>query len=119
MSGSGSLRLADADMRDAPVRVSGIRMLGNARTHASFLENEFAGAAAARSLAALHHSLDVAVGRLHSTGVFDSADVEIDLSNVSSGPGHNNGNIYGTPSAVVNIRVKEKTRPYLQVIHMF
>jgi outer membrane protein assembly factor BamA len=103
---SQPIRLGEAEMRDGPLQVSGLRVFGNDRTQASFFEHEFAPALASRSLVALHRNLEAAANRLQSTGVFDSADLELDLSSSARD---------GAPTAVVNVRVKEKTKPFLQV----
>ena len=98
----------DRQVRNVPVDVKGVNIIGNEKTRSEYFNHEFREALACRDLHSLHGQLNLACERLRATGVFKSADIDIQVQE-----GGKNGAI----AAVVNVQVKEKHTPYLQV-HM-
>jgi outer membrane protein assembly factor BamA len=93
-------------VRNYPVHVEGLKIVGNDKTRAEYFDNEFRDALAAPDMKSLAARLDQAAERLRATGVFKSADVNIEVAE-----GGRNGKI----AATVSVQVKEKLTPYLQV----
>lgn len=93
-------------IRNYPVDVKGVNILGNEKTSSIYFDHEFQEALSCPDLHSLHNQLNLACDRLRATGVFKSADVNVKVAE---------GGKDGAIAAIVNVQVKEKHTPYLQV----
>lgn len=93
-------------VRNAPVDVKGVNVIGNEKTSSTYFDHEFRAALSCTDLQSLHDQLDLASERLRATGVFKSADINIKIAD---------GGKDGAIAAIVNVQVKEKHTPFLQV----